>query len=347
MGGCVSPTLAEIFLCFCEKKWLEQCPPEFKPVFYRRYVDDTFILFKSIQHAPLFLDFLNKQHKSIKFTSELEKNNSISFLDIKICKTIHTFDTLVFRKKTFTGLMMKYDSAVSNRYKFNLVSCLIDRAYKICSDYSRFCSELKVIRKIFYSNSYPCSYIEKCFRIKLNSIFDPPTPKLTAPKKPLFISIPFIDHSTNFALKKRLSNIISKFYPHISLKVIFTNKMSVGSFFKYKDQVPSLLLSNIVYQYKCRQCDSTYVGESIRHFATRIAEHKGVSVRTGLRLKNPGHSNIREHCVDSQHAFSDENFKVLRVSNRHDIKLCESIFIHKLEPNLNSANTSTPLKILS
>ena len=123
--------------------------------------------------------------------------------------------------------------------------------------------------------------------------------------------------------------------------------MSVGSFFKYKDQVPSLLLSNVVYQYKCRQCDSTYVGESIRHFATRIAEHKGVSVRTGLRLSNPCHSNIREHCVDSQHAFSDDNFKVLRVSNRHDIKLCESIFIHKLKSNLNSANTSTPLKILS
>ena len=93
-----------------------------------------------------------------------------------------------------------------------------------------------------------------------------------------------------------------------------------------------VLLSNIVYQYKCRQCDSTYVGESIRHFATRIAEHKGVSVRTGLRLSNPGHSNIREHSVDNQHAFSDENFKVLRVSNRHDIKLCESIFLHKLEP---------------
>ena len=322
-------------------------PPNFKPVFYRRYVDDTFNLFRSIHHAPLFSDFLNKQHQSIKFTSELEKDSSISFLDIKIYENTHTFDTLVFRKNTFTGLMMKFDSAVSNRYKFNLICCLIDRAYKICSDFSRFCSELEVIRKIFYSNSYPCSYIEKCVRIKLNSIFNPPALKLTAPKKPLFISIPFTDHSTNFALKKQLSNIISKFYPHITIKIIFTNKMSVGSFFKHIDQVPFSLLSNVVYKYKCRQCDSTYIGESIRHFATRIAEHKGVSARTGLRVANPPHSNIREHCLNSSHSFSSESFQVLRVSNCYDIKLCESILIHKLKPNLNSANTSTPLKILN
>ena len=140
----------------------------------------------------LFLHFLNKRHESIKFTSELEKNYSISFLDIKICKTTHYFDTLMFRKNTFTGLMMKYDSAASNRNNFNLISYLMDRAYKIYSDFSWLCSKLKVIRKIFYSNSYPCSYIEKCFRIKLNSILDPPAPKLTAPMKPLFISIPFI-----------------------------------------------------------------------------------------------------------------------------------------------------------
>ena len=31
------------FLCRYEKLWLENCPPEFKPVVYRRYVDDIFV----------------------------------------------------------------------------------------------------------------------------------------------------------------------------------------------------------------------------------------------------------------------------------------------------------------
>ena len=47
MGSPLGPTMANVFLSFYEVKWLEQCPNEFKPVFYRRYVDDIFVLFKS------------------------------------------------------------------------------------------------------------------------------------------------------------------------------------------------------------------------------------------------------------------------------------------------------------
>ena len=47
MGSPLGATLANIFLCFYEQIWLENCPVEFKPVVYRRYVDDTFLLFRS------------------------------------------------------------------------------------------------------------------------------------------------------------------------------------------------------------------------------------------------------------------------------------------------------------
>ena len=33
MGSPLGPTLANAFLCFDEKKWLEQCPEKFKPVY--------------------------------------------------------------------------------------------------------------------------------------------------------------------------------------------------------------------------------------------------------------------------------------------------------------------------
>ena len=112
-----NPTLAKIFLSFLEQNWIDQYPTEFKLVFYRRYVDDTFILFKSIDKAPLFLDLLNRQHPSIKFTAELKKKNSISFLDIKVSSTEQSFDMGVFRKGTFIGLGMMFDSVVSNKYK--------------------------------------------------------------------------------------------------------------------------------------------------------------------------------------------------------------------------------------
>ena len=39
----LGPTLANAFLFHYEKIWLDRCPPEFKPVVYRRYVDDIFV----------------------------------------------------------------------------------------------------------------------------------------------------------------------------------------------------------------------------------------------------------------------------------------------------------------
>ena len=43
MGGCVSPSLAEFFMGHNESIWIGNCPLEFKPVLYKRYVDDTFL----------------------------------------------------------------------------------------------------------------------------------------------------------------------------------------------------------------------------------------------------------------------------------------------------------------
>ena len=47
MGGSISPALANVFLCHHEEDWINNCSPEFKPIFYPQYVDDTFVLFKN------------------------------------------------------------------------------------------------------------------------------------------------------------------------------------------------------------------------------------------------------------------------------------------------------------
>ena len=45
MGSPLGPDLANIFICSFESKWLRNCPNDFKPMFYRRYIDDIFVLF--------------------------------------------------------------------------------------------------------------------------------------------------------------------------------------------------------------------------------------------------------------------------------------------------------------
>ena len=52
-------------------------PPEFKPVFYRRYVDDIFVSFKSTNHLKKFHNYFNNCHPNMSFSFEKEVNNCL------------------------------------------------------------------------------------------------------------------------------------------------------------------------------------------------------------------------------------------------------------------------------
>ena len=54
MGSCLGPVYADCFMGYHEKKWLDDCPVQFKPLYYRRYVDNTFLIFKDHAHIELF-----------------------------------------------------------------------------------------------------------------------------------------------------------------------------------------------------------------------------------------------------------------------------------------------------
>ena len=60
MGSPLGPTLANIFLCYHESNWQKDCPKDFKPVYYKRYVVDIFVLFNKPEHAQFFLEYINK-----------------------------------------------------------------------------------------------------------------------------------------------------------------------------------------------------------------------------------------------------------------------------------------------
>ena len=49
-----------------------------------RYVDDIFVLFNKPEHTQFVLEYMNKKHKNMKFSIEIEINESLSFLDVKI-----------------------------------------------------------------------------------------------------------------------------------------------------------------------------------------------------------------------------------------------------------------------
>ena len=50
MFSSLGPTLSNVFMCYFENIWFENCPDHFKPTVYRRFVDDTFLLFRTKDH---------------------------------------------------------------------------------------------------------------------------------------------------------------------------------------------------------------------------------------------------------------------------------------------------------
>ena len=84
MGSPLGPTLANIFLCHHEEMWLDNCPIQFKPDYYRRYVDDTFLLFRDKDHVNKFNKYLNSRHVNMRFSNEVENDQILNFLDILI-----------------------------------------------------------------------------------------------------------------------------------------------------------------------------------------------------------------------------------------------------------------------
>ena len=127
--------------------------------------------------------------------------------------------------------------------------------------------------------------------------------------------------------------------------VSFKNDFSVESFFTFKDKIPFALRSNIVYKYTCDACQASYIGESTRHIKTRIAEHRGLSPRTGYPLTNPSHSSIRTHAETTGHEIKTSNFKIVLSTNSQNLKIAESIIIRKHKPSLNNMDSSVPLNL--
>ena len=62
MGSPLGPVLANLFMGYHEKKWLQEFEKG-KVFIYKRYVDDIFCMFRNEKDAETFSELLNCQHK--------------------------------------------------------------------------------------------------------------------------------------------------------------------------------------------------------------------------------------------------------------------------------------------
>ena len=218
---------------------------------------------------------MNKRHKNIKFSFETEKDNSFSFLDVKICREKDKFTTSVFRKDTFSGVYTNFSSFVALKHKFGLVHTLLHRSFTIVSDFSKFHFEVETLKKTLHKNAYPTKFVDKCVAKFVNNIFIQKPVFTTVPKLELRIVLPYLGNISSIT-KKRLSRCISKQLKFCKLQIIFQTGNRLKNYFRFKDRVPETLQSNFVYKFKCGSSTASYYGKTYRHIQT----YEGSGFRT-------------------------------------------------------------------
>ena len=345
MGSPLGPTFANIFMCHLEEQFFSN-PTEFQPAYYRRYVDDTIVMFKDPNHKDRFLDFINSMHHNINFTMETERESKLPFLDVYITRETGSFVTSVYRKSTFSGLGLNFYSYTDKKFKINSCKTLIFRAFKICSNWQLFHKEINFLSSFFKWNSYPSHIFPAIVNRFLHNFHEPSAQITTVPKKVIFASLPFIGIYTK-VLKQELTQAMNRLYPMANFKFCFTNPLILQNLFKFKDALPELMQSGVVYKYNCPKCNlGTYIGSTERLLKVRIDSHKGISHRTGSKLNVKEISAIRSHSEKCSRVIDSKDFRILaKTRNISDLLILESLFIKSHSPKLNSDTSSTPLCI--
>ena len=326
-------------------KWITCCPLEFKPIYYRRYVDDIVVLFRKEEHLELFKSYLNSCHENINFTHELEKENCLPFLDIKIFRENNSLFTSVYRKKTFTGVYSNFSSLIPLHYKKGLIFTLLHRIYSICSNSKLFRLEVTKLVAILKLNGYPLKFINNCitqFVHKIHTKRKPNKDEEVNKKEVISIKLPFLG-KTSLYIKKQLANIIKLNIPNCQVRFIFLTPRRLSCYFNFKDRIPKGLQSHLVYKIQCEGCNLFYYGLTERHLEVRGYDHLGLSILTGKPIKGVN-TAIKTHWRENKHNITWDSIKVIaRDENTMNLRIKESLLIKRDKPYLNANLYSTPL----
>ena len=294
-----------------ERLWLEKYTGT-QVLYYRRYVDDIICCFQNSHDADMFFQYLNKCHPNIKFTMETETDGKLPFLDVLLSKQRSSNNecsciTYVFRKKTYTGLLTNYFSFTPFQYKLGLIKTLIDRAYKINNTTQGFQNDINTLTTILKRNMFPSWLIDKSVQGYLRNVTTKEAPKHDVSNYH-FYKLPYIGFYSSYT-RKKISSIINKYCKDLNVKVIFS-PFKLCSIFSPKDFIPDSLKSRVVYKFTCAGCGARYVGETNRHFYTRVNEHlfrdKNSHIFKHLSFSKNCHDNCDVSCfkiIDNATSF--------------------------------------------
>ena len=103
------------------------------------------------------------------------------------------------------------------------------------------------------------NFTDSCIKSFLNKLYTPTVIVQSVSKRNVYVKLLFLG-SASFQIQKKLKKLFTDKLTSSNLKIVFTSHVRLKSFFTLKDKLPKMLLSELVYKFKCSGCIATYYG---------------------------------------------------------------------------------------
>ena len=236
-----------------------------------RFVDD---IVRTVKGDPgVVLAAANKLQPNLQFTlKELDINGNLDFLDLNVnVDSAKKVTRGWYQKPTDTGTNLNFRGCALLQCKRNVIEGMVQRVFRSTSTWRDFDQALEKNWKQWIQNQYPKNWSDRVVFETLNKIIEGKKNlevKASEPRKDKWLkdSPPLLkmqyrgNPSQLLAAKFRLISGAQKLFTTRKLK---TNLPSLKTSFARE------LRSKVVYKFRCSGSNSTYVGQTVRHLATR------------------------------------------------------------------------------
>ncbi|XP_067144544.1 uncharacterized protein [Centruroides vittatus] len=270
MGSPLSAVLAELIMSEIERRVFHSPLAISYPSLYLRYVDDILIIWENTEEQFLkFVQQLTSIYPTIGFTWEKEQDESITFLDLCIKKSVEGPQFTVHHKSNELPSIIPADAFQPSRYINAAIAALVRRALLLPSTQIAIKSELDIIRVAVSRARFTRGKYEHVLCRVKESLF----PRTTLHKKEkasvIQISLPYLGPPSI-----RISHIFRRYNYNLPITPLPNLRRCICN---DHDKLTTLEKSG-VYAIHLENpetgASTRYKGATTRMLASRLAEHQ-------------------------------------------------------------------------
>ena len=115
---------------------------------------------------------------------------------------------------------------------------MLDRAWKICSEYELIHIEIVKIKTILISNEYPVHVIDDEIKKFLNKKYITKEKSIEKEEtvKKVYLVLPFLNHKVE-AHGEKLTQLTKKYFDTVELKCVYETPSEIGKLFAFKKKI--------------------------------------------------------------------------------------------------------------